>query len=312
MPDPTAHADDMKSFDPYVPPTVKDNDTLPPLWWLNPWNTVLGLLHKVDHLKSTSRGEQASRISAEGLANLHKTERYDFLRNVEVTLEAVLSPDGYNDTIDLVVLAADEIKRLRASLSVMTEDRDAYIEKLQAERVVYCDTVHKLEKAEARVKQLTVFCENAGAERDRLKDDLEKERIDREHGMCCDSAARYKAHKTKIEKLKADLADEKQAVRNLRKYLAKESRLLRKEQAKVNKLERAQRKPLWEDKTTGWTLTHGNHEDSPGMTRKERIAWLGGHAHLGPIKDPQTFRHGVPLKTKAKRKAKAKKKGGAK
>ena len=48
----------------YTPPAVKDNDTLPFLWWLNPWNTVLGLLHKVDHLKSTSRGEQAARLAA--------------------------------------------------------------------------------------------------------------------------------------------------------------------------------------------------------------------------------------------------------
>jgi hypothetical protein len=69
MPDPNAHADDIKSPDnyvptEYVPPPVKDKDTLPPLWWLNPWNTVLALLYKVDHLKATSRGEQAARIDA--------------------------------------------------------------------------------------------------------------------------------------------------------------------------------------------------------------------------------------------------------
>jgi hypothetical protein len=272
MPDPTAHADDMKSPVEYVPPTVRDNETLPPLWWFNPWNTVLGLLHKVDHLKATSRGEQAARIEAAGLANLHKTERYDFLRNVEVTLEAVLSPDGYNDTIDLVVLAADEIKALRASLSVITEDRDAYIEKLQAERDVYCDTVHKLEKAEARVKQLTVFCENAGAERD-----YEKKRVE-EITLLVNERDRW-----------IDTRD---------KEIIRLTNLTRNLKRKLSKAEKA--KPLlWEDKTK--TLTHGagftfgNHEDRPIR------------AALGSIRDLKSFVHGIQPKAK-----KPKKKGGAK
>jgi hypothetical protein len=43
---------------------VKHDHTLPPLWWLWPWPHVASLLAKVDHLKSTSRCEQASRIEA--------------------------------------------------------------------------------------------------------------------------------------------------------------------------------------------------------------------------------------------------------
>ena len=123
MPDPTAHADDMKSPAEYTPPTIKD--ALPPMWWFCPWPVVTALADKVDHLKSTSRGEQHARIEAEGLATLHKTERYDFLSKVEATLEAVGGWKGYNDTIELVVWAADEIKRLRDSNSLLTEANQA-------------------------------------------------------------------------------------------------------------------------------------------------------------------------------------------
>jgi hypothetical protein len=173
MPDPTAHADDMKS-----PAFIKPNE-MPAFWWLNPWAYARNLkqaLHAVDLLTETTEDAyQAAKVvikQKEELAGYHQSERNAFLRKVELALKPAC-PHLYEDTIGYVHWAADEIKALRASLSVITEDRDAYIEKLQAERDVYCDTVHKLEKAEARVKQLTVFCENAGAERD-----YEKKRVE--------------------------------------------------------------------------------------------------------------------------------------
>lgn len=343
MPDPTAHADDMKSPAEYTPPPVKDNDTLPFLWWLNPWNTVLALLYKVDHLKATSRGEQASRIDAEvrmykAMENAHRLskenaglnearkadeasyahvcEQRDAAR--EDAAKAVTSLDralddrssllfaierevkrieGYpalENSIDLVKWAVDEVIELRDYLATAKDGLDNMANRLNEVR----------RERDAARDSLTVAKEHMAT----VDAQMHREQLD--HAATLGYVR--KIEKSKGIDLKDELAAEKQAVRNLRKHLAQTDRLLRKEQAKVNKLERAQRKPMWEDKTTGWTLTHGNHEDSPGMTRKERIAWLGGHAHLAPIHAPQTFRHGVPLKTKAKRKPKAKKKGGAK
>lgn len=133
MPDPTAHAADMTS------PAIIKPDEMPTFWWLNPWGYALNLkraLHAVHILSETTEAaHQAAKTvikQKEQLAELHKTERYDFLRQVEVTLENAGGPKGYADTIDLVHWAVDEIKRLKAGLSVMTEDRDAYVNRLKA------------------------------------------------------------------------------------------------------------------------------------------------------------------------------------
>lgn len=189
MPDPTAHAADMKSL-----AVIEPNNT-PAFWWVNPWGYAINLKRALDAVyllsETTEDAYQAAKTvikQKEELADYHRNNHNAFQRQVEVTLEAVLSPDGYNDTIDLVDEAADEIKRLRASLSVMTEDRDAYIdkvEKLRAELLEAKDNVLSLvasneraeddiTKAEARIKQLTMFCERAGAERDREKEKVEQ------------------------------------------------------------------------------------------------------------------------------------------
>jgi hypothetical protein len=113
MPDPTAHADDMKSPDnyvptEYVPPPTKD--ILPDFWWLNPWNTVLALLHKVDHLKSTSRGEQAARIGQQNRADtLEKNNRGLAVENGELRGKCA-------DLLHERCLLEEEIKRANASL----------------------------------------------------------------------------------------------------------------------------------------------------------------------------------------------------
>jgi hypothetical protein len=115
--------------------TIIRPNKMPALWWVNPWGYALNLkqaLHAVDLLcQTTEDAYQAAKHvikQKEDTANYHQNERNAFLRKVEVTLKPEC-PYLYEDTIGYVHWAADEIKRLRASLSVMTEDRDAYIEK---------------------------------------------------------------------------------------------------------------------------------------------------------------------------------------
>lgn len=126
MTDTTARADDLKSPAEYQPPTVKDRDTLPAFWWMFPWLAVKELTEYVDHLKATSRGEQASRIEAQGLARI-------------------------------AVDARDEAKDMVLKLVAANEKADA-----------------DMTNAEARINQLTMFCERAGAERDREKKRVEE------------------------------------------------------------------------------------------------------------------------------------------
>ena len=128
MPDPLSHHTDMI--------THKPNE-MPTLWWLNPWAYARNLkqaLHAVDLLTETTEDAyQAAKVvikQKEELADYHRNERNAFLRKVEVSLKPAC-PHLYEDTIGYVQWAADEIKALRASLSVVTEDRDAYIEKLE-------------------------------------------------------------------------------------------------------------------------------------------------------------------------------------
>jgi hypothetical protein len=116
--------------------THKPNE-MPTLWWLNPWAYARNLkqaLHAVDLLTETTEDAyQAAKVvikQKEELADYHRNERNAFLRKVEVSLKPAC-PHLYEDTIGYVQWAADEIKALRASLSVVTEDRDAYIEKLE-------------------------------------------------------------------------------------------------------------------------------------------------------------------------------------
>lgn len=346
MPDPTAHADDMTPPAEYVPPTVKDNETLPPLWWFNPWNTVLGLLHKVDHLKSTSRGEQAARIgqqnradtleknnrglavengelrgeiaglnearkadeasyahvceqrnAAERLANYHQTERNAFLRKVELTLKPKC-PHLYDDTIGYVQWAADEIKALRATLSVMTEDRDAYIEKLDRERGTHEATMGYVRQLEEKVNHLEAKWPRDLWNGGKIYGDVytcqphSKTHSETKAGLNPAKLAKEN------QSLRERLADEKQAVRNLRKYLAKESRLLRKEQAKVNKLEDKLRKQAEE---RIFAKANAKKPAKYGDARDKYSAIARRH-----------LKHLALRQARAEAVAKAKKKGGAK
>lgn len=172
MPDPLSHHTDMI--------THKPNE-MPTLWWLNPWAYARNLkqaLHAVDLLTETTEDAyQAAKVvikQKEELADYHRNNLNTFQRKVELTLKPVFGNVDYEDTLDLVGFAAEEIKdsraqRIRASAELL-ETKNLVLKLIDSTEKYEKD----LTKAEARVKQVTLFCENAGAERDREKQRVEQ------------------------------------------------------------------------------------------------------------------------------------------
>lgn len=239
MPDPTAHADDMKSL------AIIEPNTSPAFWWLNPWGYALGLKRALDAVHLLSETTEAAYQAAttvmkqkQELADYHRNNLNTFQRKVELTLKPAC-PHLYEDTIGYVHWAADEIKALKASLAVMTEDRDAYVE--------------KLEKANAGRTLLV--------SRDKQIDGLfadierEKQKVEAITLMCNERDRQISALEIDVDSL---------------------SRQLRAAKRKLAKAEKA--KPLWEDKTKplthGVSFTLGNHEDRHDPVR-EAYASLG-------------------------------------
>ena len=181
MPDPTAHADDMKSL------AVIEPNTSPAFWWVNPWGYALNLKRALDavHALAVTTGDelreahidrsklQQTKHELHALLGNAKAGHNTFQRQVELTLKPAC-PHLYEDTIGYVQWAADEIKALRASLSVMTEDRDAYIEKLEkanAGRTLLVSRDNQIdglfadiEREKQKVEAITLMCN----ERDRM------------------------------------------------------------------------------------------------------------------------------------------------
>lgn len=175
MPDPTAHADDMKSL------AVIEPNTSPAFWWVNPWAYAHSMKRALDAVYLLSETTEDAYKAAttvikqkEELADYHRNNLNTFQRKVELTLKPVFNNCDYEDTIDLVNWAAEEIKDGRAQKvrndAELLEAKELVM-KLLDEREKY---EKDLTKAEARVKQLTVFCQNAGAERDREKQRVEE------------------------------------------------------------------------------------------------------------------------------------------
>ncbi len=326
MPDPTAHADDMKSFDPYVPPTVKDNETLPPLWWFNPWNTVLGLLHKVDHLKSTSRGEQASRISAEQLmakycvafqdAKHEKAEAVAALGEHARNYTLIIGPEGV-DLPACIKALVEAHKTANDWNKELTADRNSLLLAMETE-VKRIPGYHSLENSIDLVKwavdeviDLRKEIRDAKAELTEAKDNVLKlveanEKADRDMTkaearikqltvFCENAGAERDREKKRVEEITLMVNERDRWIETRDKEIIRLTNLTRNLKRKLSKAEKA--KPLWEDKTRGSSFIFGNHEDRPIR------------AALGSIRDLKTFVHGIQPKAK---KAKAKKKGGAK
>jgi hypothetical protein len=174
MPDPTAHADDMKSL-----AVIEPNNT-PALWWVNPWGYALNLKRALDavHLLSeaTEDAYQAAKHvikQKEELADYHRKARNDLLLAMEREVKRIPGYHSVENSIDLVKWAVDEVidlrKEIRDAKAELTEAKDRVLALVMANQSADRD----MTKAEARIKQLTVFCENAGAERD-----YEKKRVE--------------------------------------------------------------------------------------------------------------------------------------
>ena len=115
MPNPTAHADDMKSL------AVIEPNTSPAFWWVNPWAYALSMKRALDAVYLLSETTEDAYKAAttvikqkDELVDYHRNNLNTFQRKVELTLKPVFGNGGYEDTLDLVSFAADEIKALRA------------------------------------------------------------------------------------------------------------------------------------------------------------------------------------------------------
>ena len=195
MPDPNAHPDAMKAptdYEPrlYQPPTIKD--ALPPMWWFCPWPVVTALAETVDHLKSTSRGEQAARIAAEKKADEEVAKQ--IVDNIELRNEKkaavaalgkhamnygpVIGPMGVDvpacikalldktkDALDTMAKHLDEARADRDEFKRMAVEegkardylRDQLADvqaKLDREQLDHAATLGYVNKVEARLKRL--------------------------------------------------------------------------------------------------------------------------------------------------------------
>ena len=183
MPDPTAHADDMKSL------AVIEPNTSPAFWWVNPWGYALSMKRALDAVYLLSETTEDAYKAAttvikqkDELVDYHRNNLNTFQRKVELALKPAC-PHLCEDTIGYVQWAADEIKGLKASLSVITEDRNAYIEKLEkanAGRTLLVSRDNQIdglfadiEREKQKVEAITIMCN----ERDWQIDTRDKEII---------------------------------------------------------------------------------------------------------------------------------------
>lgn len=230
MPNPTAHADDMKSL-----AVIEPNNT-PAFWWVNPWGYALGMKRALDavHLLSetTEDAYQAAKHvikQKEELADYHRNKLNTFQRKVELALKPAC-PHLYEDTIGYVHWAADEIKALKASLSVMTEDRDAYIEKYQ--KAVIDHNAHNIASGKRTIEMLK--------ERDDDIDELQ---------AALDGVTKHR----------------NQALKNL---VACQTHIEKLEGKRKTAKKKAKAAPLVDIKTSADSFTYGNHEDRHSPARE--------------------------------------------
>jgi hypothetical protein len=243
--------------------THKPNE-MPAFWWLNPWAYALNLkqaLHAVDLLTETTEDayQAAKNVikQKEELADYHRNNLNTFQRKVELALKPAC-PHLYEDTIGYVHWAADEIKALRASLSVITEDRDAYISKVQELQEEQQGLLH-----EARV-----------------------------------AIANNETNEGNIDNLEARLEGKQsfinQALKDLEACQDRIAELEGKRKPKAKrKPAKKKAKPLWENKTAGVSFALGNHEDRHDPVR-EAYAALGRKFLKAGIKAQAKAKKGAP------------------
>lgn len=169
MPDPNAHADTLKVPDEYTPPTIKD--ALPPMWWFCPWPVVTALVETVDHLKSTSRGEQAARIAAERKADEEaakllvkcddyaralaeaRNDRNDLLLAMEREVKRIEGYPALDNSIDLVKWAVDYGMYWKTETEKARRQRDEADNQLDAARRISTEYRRQLDECQGRFEQ---------------------------------------------------------------------------------------------------------------------------------------------------------------
>jgi chromosome segregation ATPase len=173
-----------------------------------------------------------------------------------------------------------------------------HVRRLHAATLALNDALHQMEGDGERWHEQAVAAEYEVA---RLNDELSlaNAKVDE-----LTTALQRHAKPANVEKLKADLADERQAVRNLRKHLHDANRHLRKEQVQTHKLEQEARKKLDEV-----------HTLREALKEKAELVWKAAAVirHHGLDKPGKLlFEDKVGGNSIHAPKPKAKKKGGAK
>jgi chromosome segregation ATPase len=130
MPDQTAHADDMQSL-----AVIEPNNT-PALWWVNPWGYALNLKRALDAVHLLSQATEDAYRSANDVIKQKEDELRKAVDRAEAwKMQAEAVGASSRDLLDRRDSHIDELyadkASLKANLAVMTEDRDAYIEKLE-------------------------------------------------------------------------------------------------------------------------------------------------------------------------------------
>jgi hypothetical protein len=253
MPDPTAHSDDMKS--------LAQPETMPSLWWLEPWTFAVQQWNARAKFYADWKTADEKRYNAStALCHIEKKLKEYDKAIMETANEAGFQASKFCYAINgqptspfpltwlgetvaywkgeaySARLERDEAK---ASLAVMTEDRDAYISKVQELREEQQGLLH-----EARV-----------------------------------AIANNETNEGNIDNLEARLEGKQSFINQALKDLeACQDRIAELEGKKKPKAKRKpakkKAKPLWENKTAGVSFTLGNHEDRHDPIR-EAYASLG-------------------------------------
>lgn len=99
-----------------------NRNDMPPLWWLNPWAYARSLKAAVELLHDMA-DESAVKIRHLSVsAEYHRKRMDDFQGKVERKLKAVNGSPSYEDTLDLVDWAGDEVNRLGRDKGLLADE----------------------------------------------------------------------------------------------------------------------------------------------------------------------------------------------
>jgi chromosome segregation ATPase len=116
--------------------TGNNTNNTPALWWVNPWGYALNLKRALDAVHLLSQATQDAYQSANDVIKQKEDELRKAVDRAEAwKMQAEAVGASSRDLLDRRDSHIDELyadkASLKANLAVMTEDRDAYIEKLE-------------------------------------------------------------------------------------------------------------------------------------------------------------------------------------